>query len=279
MKVSAFARLAAAAGFAIALASSAHATIWGWQYTNGVNPGGSNVGINNNGGTVQTINAQFDDATKRLTFDVLFSGVTNGGPLVTNGFWLVLNDGPNPKNKTGELAILYFDASRVFAGTDLNPRLSVYEYNGKNNNSSWTDGNGDGVGGDAALIKGIYEGASFINSISAQDVTIAGQQRRRLRLDIDASSLVNRIPTFPSPGVQWHGTGFDDKLGLWFHPAQIFNASYEAKTSTAKGRITSLSVQGEGWIDGSDFTTFIVPAPSSAALLGLGALVATRRRR
>jgi hypothetical protein len=270
-------RLAAAMGVALGLSAAAHAAQYSWTFTK--NQPGTNYGVNNNGGTIEGIFSSFDSATKRLTFDVAFSGANGAvSPLVTNGFWLVLDNGPNPKNNPGELAIFYFDASKVFAGQAATPTMTVYEYNGRNDNSSWNNGNGNATPNEAndfnGLIKGKNEAASFINSISAADQVINGQTYRRLSFDINASAIMNRIPSYPTPGTDWYGTGFDNKLGIWFHPAQIFNATYE---SGSRGKITSLSIGGEGWLDGDNFMT--VPAPASAALLGLGGLVAARRRR
>ncbi|HMN41609.1 MAG TPA: MYXO-CTERM sorting domain-containing protein [Phycisphaerales bacterium] len=266
-------RLAAAAGVVVVASTSAQATLYGWNYVQGqpgVTPGPSSMP----GGTVASINSTFDSVTKRLTFDVFFRGSTaSPNSNITSGFWLVLNDGPNPKTHAGELAILYFDAATLSA-----PKLSVYGYNGLNNNSSWQDGAADQSGNQTPdLIKGIYE-TSYINSILAESTTIAGLNYRHMKFDIDASDLVSHTPLYPEDGP-WHGTGFDDQLGIWFHALDSFNASYESSGGGRRGKITSLSTSGETYFDGSNITTFIIPTPSSAALLGLGGLVALRRRR
>ncbi len=271
--------IAAAAGLAVAVAS-AQGVLYGWNYAKGQPGSGTQYGRNDTGGTVESINSSFDSSNNRLTFDVLFSGANNSsGPLATNGFWLVLDNGPDPKTHTGELAIFYFDASRVFAGTAANPTLTAYEYNGTSANTSWRDGNGDGSidGGD--LIKGAYEGASFINSASAATQVIGGQTLRRLRFDINASAIISHLPLFTTPGQDWVGTGFDSHLGIWFHPAQIFNAAYESAGGGHRGAITSLATTYVGSLDGGNFSTFTIPAPQSAAVLGLGVLIAARRRR
>lgn len=269
-------RLLAALGGSLFIAANASAVLYSWSFTK--NQPGSNYGVNNAGGTIESINASFDTATKRLTYDVLFSGANNtASPLVTNGFWLVINNGPNPKNHPGELAIMYFDAARVFSGQTSTPTMTVYEYNGRNDNSSWNNGDGDGTPNEANDFNGLIFGKneqSFINSISAADVNINGQTLRRMRFDIDATAIVGRTPSYPDPVDPWYGTGFDQKLGIWFHTAQNFNVGYE---TSGRGKITSLSIGGEGWLDGTDFMT--VPAPSSVALLGLGGLMIARRRR
>lgn len=270
-------RLAAAAGVVALSSASAQAVMYGWNYAKD-QPG--SYGRNDTGGTIESINSSFDNSNNRLTFDVLFSGANNTTvPLVTNGFWLVLDNGPNPKTHTGELAIFYFDASRVFAGTAALPTLTAYEYNGANANTSWRDGNGDGVTDGGDLIKGAYEASSFINSATAGTQVIGAQTYRRLQFDINASAIISHLPMFTTAGQSWVGTGFDSHLGIWFHPAQIFNASYETAGGGHRGAITALSTGSEGWLDGADFVTYRIPAPGSAALLGLGGLLAARRRR
>ena len=274
MSVSSLARLAAAAGVVALSASASQAVVFSWNYTKGQPGLGTQYERNDGGGTVESINSSFNSVTKRLTFDVLFSGANNtASPLVTNGFWLVVDNGPNPKTHSGELAIFYFDASRVFAGTASGPTLTTYGYNGVNANTSWRDGNGDGTTDGGDLIKGANE-TSYINNTTAGTTTIAGQTYRRLTFDINAADIITHVPTYPVSGTNWYGTGFDNSLGIWFHPAQIFNASY---ASGGRGAVTALSTASEGWLDGAYFNT--IPGPASVALLGMGGLLAARRRR
>ena len=278
MNLSLATRLFAAAGVVALASTSVHAVLYSWNYTKGQPGNGSQYERSDNGGTVESINSTFDSGNNHLTYDVLFSGANNtASPLVTNGFWLVLDNGPIPRTHAGELAIFYFDASRVFAGTAATPTLTAYGYNGQNANNSWTDGNNDGVPDGGDLIKGAFE-TGFISSISAGTQTIAGQTYRRLRFDINATDLISHVPLFPVAGTTWKGTGFDQHLGIWFHPAQIFNASYESSGGGHRGAITSLTTAQEGFLDGSNFTTMI-PAPGGVALLGLGGLSTLRRRR
>ena len=272
--------LFAAVGGVALSAASAQGVLYGWNYAKGQPGNGTQYGRNDTGGTVESINSSFDTSNNRLTFDVLFSGANNSsGPLATNGFWLVLDNGPDPKNHTGELAIFYFDASRVFAGTAALPTLTVYEYNGTNANTSWRDGNGDGTTDGGDLIKGAFEGSSYINSATAGTQVIAGQTLRRLRFDINASAIISHLPLFTTAGQDWFGTGYDTHLGIWFHPAPIFNATYESAGGGHRGAVTSLATTYVGSLDGANFGTFTIPAPSSGALLGMCGLIAARRRR
>ena len=265
-------RLIAALVVAALTASSAHATLYTWNFTAGQAqppaPGGYQV--SNAGGSFQKIQSTFDSATKRLTFDVQFGAPTGSSSLKTEGFWLVLNGGPNPKQQPGEYAIFYFDG-RSFSS----PKLTVYGYNGENNGSSWSDGNGSATGTVAPdLIKGSSssEAASFINSISAGD----SGGLRRFAFDIDASSIIDRTPLYPAPDSSpWFGTGFGENLGIWMHAFQDFNAAYY---STGKKSLKSgTTFDKGGYLDGSFFQA--VPAPGSATLLAMAGMIAARRRR
>lgn len=253
--------LASFVGLAVSCAGAANATVYGWDFSPTLSQ------HNPNAGTIQNVQSTFDSATKRLTFNATFAPVPGGSSLVTNGFWLVLNDGPNPKGHAGELAIMYFDASSFAA-----PKLTVYNYNGVNGPNSWADGNGSGPGtppGD--FIQSSTSESSWI--LSAKDVVIGGQTRRQMSFDIDATDIVNHTPLYPGSSP-WFGTGFDDKLGVWFHPVRSLSASY-----AADGRFNSVQFGQDGWLDGENFKTTVIPAPGSAALLGLGGLALARRRR
>lgn len=275
MKMRMAAGLIAGAGLVLGLAGAANATVYGFNL-NPVAGGGPNYDYNGNGGAINNINATFDNVSKTLTFDVLFGppqGAQGGSSLATNGFWLVINNGPNPKNHPGELAIFYFDASRVFNGTNGPAYLTAYGYNGANSSNSWQDGNNQVAGNQTPdLIKGKNESAGFvIGNLRASDT--AGQ--RRLGFTINATDIMNRTPLYPVAGTNWYGAGFDQKLGIWFHPAQVYATTYD----NGRGGLTSLNPGPEGWIDGQNFMTTIIPAPSSLALVGLGGLAIARRRR
>lgn len=229
-------------------------------YTYSYTEGASGYARNDAGGTVETIAATFSATTKRLVFDVTFSA-TSGGPLFTKGFWLVLDNGPNPKQHPGELAIFYFDATTLAA-----PRMSVYAFNGADAATSWSDGD-PGTTGDQPgdLIKGVHE-TSYINAIVAEDIMVMGQARRHLSFDIDASDIVSHVPLYPAASP-WHGSGFDRALGLWLHGVGGFTASYESSGGGNRGGITSLVTEHEGWLDAAGrVTTGNDPCPSGSRI-------------
>jgi len=258
----------AAAGLAFVVAAHAGATMFSWSFLKGQAP------QNTAGGTIESINATYDSATKRLTFDALLSGANAGSPAITRGFTLVIDNGPDPKGRPGELAIFYFDASVLAA-----PKLSVYGYNGQNANTSWLDGSASQPGLQSPdLIKGVYD-TSYIHSISATDVEVfpgsPSPDSRRFRFDIDATDVNSHEPLHPETGP-WKGAQFDTGVGIWFHPAGAFDAAYQTRSGGLPGRFTSLSTGSEGWLD---ISVHAIPAPECTAILGLAGVAAMRRRR
>jgi MYXO-CTERM domain-containing protein len=263
-------RIAATAALAFGLAASAQATMYSWQFTAGMpQPPMGSYGVNNDAGSINVVSSTFDNVTKRLTFDASFGTVS--GSLVTRGFWLALNNGPNPKTHGGEMALFYFDASNL-----MTPRLTTYVYNGVNGPNSWNDGNGDGAGSPTGdLIHGALEMSSYVQSIGVTDTGSGASAQRTLSFSIDATAILAHTPLFPSTvGDPWFGTGFDNKLGIWMHPVRSFNAAYDS----TRGRITSLSLGTQGWLDGTNFDTQI-PTPGAMGLGVAGVVLAARRRR
>ena len=263
-------RSAAIAVCAVGLGASAQATMYSWQFNAGMpQPPMGNYAVNNDAGRIDVVSSTFDNVSKRLTFDASFGPVS--GSLVTRGFWLALNNGPNPKTNGGEMALFYFDASNLSS-----PKLTTYVYNGVNGPNSWNDGNGDGAGSPVGdLIKGVLEMSSYVQSISVTDTGSGATAQRRLSFSIDATAIINHTPLYPSTvGDPWFGTGFDNKLGIWMHPVRSFNATYD----TGRGRITSLNLGTQGWLDGTNFDTQI-PGPGTVALAAMGGILVARRRR
>lgn len=260
----------------LALAQGAHATVYGWSFTPGEpQPVGGGYEISNAAGTFHSVFATYDDVSQVLTFDLNFSD------RVTQGFWMAMNDGPMPRERPGQLGLLYFDADDVFDG-DAGEivRLTAYGYNGVNNGSTYFDGDGATDGNQAPdLIHGIND-TSWINSASAADVVLPGGiNGRRLSFSIDASTINSHVPLYPDTGVgaePWFGIGFADLVGIWLHPVGEFGGAYNAE-----GGVAAAVLNPQGWLDGNGFTSFIIPSPGAGAtgLLALGVLAGRRRRR
>lgn len=241
--------LAAAAGIGV-FAGAASGTMYQWNWVVG-DPGSPN----NTGGAFESITGCYDTVTEELMWSVTFSNA------ITDGFTIALNDGPNPKGHAGELALLYVDARAA------DVRIAAYAFNGKNAIDSWKDGDGNVSGN---------QPADFIESFLNAGTVSDNAGKRTISFTIDASNINAHAPLYPDAVDPWYGIGFGSKLGLWMHPFNTFNPTYNPN-----GSIASLSTGGQGWFDASNRDTDIkVPTPGAGAIAGLaGVMLASRRRR
>ena len=173
----------------MAAAPPLHASVYSYSYTQGM-PG--MPAAQNTGGYINSVNTQFNSTTKQLSFSVAFGPATGQSWLSTQGFWLVMDNGPTPVSMANELSIFYFDASNM-----ATPRLAVYSYDGSGTPLSYTHSD---------LIKGAFE-TSFINSISVVNGSNASGPQRTMSFNIDATSIINYTPSSSGSGP-WIGTGF-----------------------------------------------------------------------
>lgn len=248
-------RFAAAFGLA-ASASAALATNWIWDWD-------GSTAYNQDGGRINSIHAEFNDATNRFVWRTNFGNNPSGKR--TEGFWLAVSPGPNPKGHAGELSIYYFDAGSA------SPTLTVYAYNGVNGNTSYKDGSPQA--GNQPPDK-ILSSRLTTNWINALTVVNNANGTRTMTIDINATAIQNHVPMYPGPGGQaeWTGTAFGQKLGLWFHPVTGISTAYQ------QGWLTDFKFKDQGWLDGENFRT--VPEPGTMVALGAGlAALAARRRR
>lgn len=228
-----------------------------WEWNKGDDQQGTGAG------EVQFIRSSFNTVTNRLTWSVNFAATGSGAK--ANGFHLVMSPGDNPKGHAGELAILYFDASTLNA-----PQLTAYNYNGFNGASSFQDGSPQNGVQAPDKIKSSVLSTDWINSLSA---TNNNDGTRTLSFDIDATAINNHTPLYPG-NSPWTGARYGEKIGIWFHGYTGLQTSYGTD-----GFLSSLSRQGEGWVDLNDKSTSPVPEPASMAALGLGVAAMIRRRK
>ncbi|MEN0021295.1 MAG: hypothetical protein AAF747_10470 [Planctomycetota bacterium] len=214
-------------------------------------------GVNNNAGTILEVTSTWNAGSERLSFNL----VTDGG---TDGFWLALSPGDNPKGHAGELALIYFDRGQDRGGV---PSMAVYAYNGVNGSNSWNNP-GD-------FIVSTEDGSGWDANLS-QGNTVDGD--RFMSFDIDASVIQNHTPAFPGSSP-WTGVEFGERAGIWMHTVENpINGGVDYDTD---GQLTQFSYGRQGWWDGAGIgTQVVIPLPTTAALglAGVG-LVGIRRRR
>ncbi|MEM7755771.1 MAG: PEP-CTERM sorting domain-containing protein [Planctomycetota bacterium] len=244
-------------GAAIALAAGAAfgGNVYSWEW----NAGDSNT--SSAGGAVEKVETTYRSGAERLQFKITFSNQ------ISDGFTLAFSDGPNPKGHSGELALVYFDASDF---GDV--KMTAYAYNGRNDQSSWEDGSKvSGIQSPDQIVTTTGDAArSGLSAMSARDEG----SKRIFEFDLDAGFINAHTPSLPGPlGVdEWFGIGFAEQLGMWLHPITDLDAGYDSD-----GYLNSWSGR-DGFIDVAGQNT-TVPAPGALALAGFGGLLASRRRR
>lgn len=255
-------RLTVAAGLVlVASLAGAQTRTWAW------NEGDDSY--NNDGGKIKRISSYFNATTNDLAWHMTFGEVPSSNALKTDGFWLVLSDGPNPKGFAGQLAIFYLDVKNA-----ANPVLTVYGYNGLNSDSSYKDGSQN-----AGIQAPDKIASSIANNSFVQELTVVnnGDGTRTLGFTVNTNdsnqNIKNHVPLYPETSP-WEGAQYGSKIGVWVHQVAGLNTSYGQD-----GFLTNFSYQKAGWLDLQNKTTTPVPEPFTMGILGLGAYAVTRLRR
>jgi len=140
----------------------------------------TNPNHNKVGGEIEYLKATYDPSSEIFTWESIIGDNNNGQ--ASNGFWLAVNDGPNPKQGVyDELAILYGDGN-----TGL---LNIYTYNPDKGGKSYQ--NGDLLG---------------TTTLGVTRDNIAGTTT--YNFDLDVSSINQQLSK---------GISFYDMIGIWFH--------------------------------------------------------------
>lgn len=215
---------------------------------------------NSTAGTVKSIDTTYNAATQSLTWSSTF---TSNNGVLPEAFWLVVNNGPEPKGEAGQYAIFYFDGT-----SSSSPKLTVYGYNGVNGDSSYYDGSKNTGTQTPDRI------ASSLTSNFATNLKVVNSgNTRTLSFTADVKGINAYKPV--NKGTEaWEGAQFGSKVGIWFHPLANVDTTY----NTA-GFLKDLSYSKSGWVDLTDQKTKPVPEPASLAALGVGAAALLRRRK
>jgi len=229
-----------------AFAGIANATVWEFTYPS------QGLTSNSDGGEIKNVRATYDDATQQLGYYVTFGQVPNS-TLKTNGYWLVMSPGPNPKGHADELSIFYFDRSG--AGS---PKLTVNNYNGQNADNSWNGGN--------QIFSSLRASdQSKITSLYAFDRPNGDQE---YGFKIDARSINGY-----KNSADWTGAKFGQNIGVWFHPVAGLTTSYN------NNFLCGWNYRSQGWLDTTNSRTVATPEPATFAAMGVGALALLKRRK
>lgn len=252
--------------------SAAQADVYGYQWDRPADLDGTTepIYVSDEAGMINTLTTEYDSDSQQLTFLAAFEPEEGTGQL-PQGFFLVINNGPDPKGIDGEYAILYFDAI-----TDTSPIITAYAYNGENGADSFFDG---------ALDAGNQAPDPIVSSLNDAGLVIAassvdGPGGRVVSFTIDATAINAHSPAYGSD-ANWHGIGFDETIGVWLHTYSLLNPGYggdgfllpdpSGDSWLSWNDYADLGEQFHGWFDATPQQTNVeIPEPASLALMGLG---------
>ena len=135
------------------------------------------IWVNNRIGTYEEISTTYNSETGDLSWSSTFEAYNGNLP---NGAWLVINNGPNPRNDDFENAIFYLDGA--------SGRLTSYVYNDENNSDSWRQ-------------------EEFLQGWDDVVEVVDDGNKRTLSFNVNVSDINDRDDL----GSNWLGAQFDEK--------------------------------------------------------------------
>lgn len=201
------------------------------------NPGGSS-----SAGDIKDVDIAFTHHDNAIgseddTYDLSFSMIVEDS---AEGFTIAINDGPNPKGHSAEMAFFYFDASGA------EPVINVFAYNGVGSQNSYLDGTTEA---------GIQPPDRILTSLDADnpftsiEVTTNADGQTVMSFSMDATSIMNHVP-LNGPESDWTGVSFADKAGIWLHPVSGLETEYDSD-----GYLTEWSAAKQSYWDSSNQST------------------------
>ena len=167
-------------------------------------------GHNDAAGEIKNVNTSYNETTKEFAFQMTIDQKSDG-------FFVAINGGPNPKGHEAEMALIYFDASNPG-----DPKVSIYAYNGVNGSASWKDGSKEsGTQDPDPILNSIADGSVF----SEISVTYDAHGNEVYSLVMDATAIQDHVPAL-GPASDWTGVSFGDEIGMWLHPVTNLQTSY-----------------------------------------------------
>lgn len=198
-----------------------------------------------NAGNILNANTSYNGDSQQFSYSYDITPVS--GSDYANSFWLVVSGGDNPKSHASEFPIFYGDLD--------SGNLYAYVYDGQNGPSSFNSP-GEHI-------------QTFNNALSVTD----NGGSRNVNFSIDASGINDHMPL---AGVaDWAGIGFEENIGVWFHPAV-------ADIVASGGQLTTFNTTQTSWYDTAyETATRTNVSEPAAALLIIMAMVffAAHRRR
>ncbi len=205
------------------------------------------AGINDKAGKVLNVSGSYDTGSHELTWSTT---IGKKGWSSFDGFWLVINDGGNPKQlaQEGKLGIMYFDA--------WSRDVTIYQYTHRGG-SSYKNGQ---------LLASTKLDDSFVKSV---DIDMH-HDSKTASLTLDLAAVNSAM------GGDWMGMQFGSQVGIWMHVFDFGQIKYRHD-----GSIKSWCFKKHGWLDTNGIDTKVVPTPTAAmaGLAGLGLLGSRRKNR